>query len=141
MEALQRKIGPFAVWQWAIVAVVGIGLGLLIRRQLQQAPQGAANESLAFPVGPADRVAGTQGVAVSPTFGPDFSGQRVIVNEINRLREELLAREENDDGVGDSANVFGGVAPGPTGVCPVGTVYVDLLGTCVPVSSHVQPIG
>lgn len=35
---LQRQVGPFKLWQWIIVGIVGIGLGLLIRRRMASKP-------------------------------------------------------------------------------------------------------
>lgn len=88
-EQLQKQIGPFKLWQWLLIIVAGVGLGLLIRNSManRTGPTTPAQD------GP-DNLPATQG---APTIlQQDFDSIRTLQDEQDRLQDELDARDERN---------------------------------------------
>lgn len=93
-EFLRRQIGPFPVWQWIVIVIVGILLAWAIRRSFP----GDADKSDGAPVDPFNPFAGTQptgGAIFNPTYagvGEGSGGGAAEKPEMPESNREWLAR-------------------------------------------------
>jgi nucleoid-associated protein YgaU len=103
---LQRRIGPFAVWQWIIVVLIGIGLGLYMRRRLSTSTGKGTGVQPEFDgTSAADQGSGagtidaTQGSIPGQGQLIDFGSVKVLEQAQNRFFDELeagLGKQVND---------------------------------------------
>lgn len=91
-EQLQRQIGPFKLWQWLLIVIVGVGLGLIIRNRFNTGSSGETRPTTPAVGDDVERLPATQG---APTIlQQDFDSVRSIREEQDRLADELDSREE-----------------------------------------------
>lgn len=93
---LNRQIGPFKVWQWLVVVIAGVGIGLLVRRRFAMGNDysGTSLDS-STPIEPSDNLPGTQG---APTIvnSPDFDSMRALQQNFDRFQDEIDQRFKDD---------------------------------------------
>lgn len=102
-ERLNQQIGPLKLWQWLLVALLGIGLGILIRRRLgsDRPPAVAAVGNPEFgqsTAGP-DGLSPTQGSLPLQGQQQDFAFQKVVYEFIDRFDDELDAIGKGQDDI------------------------------------------
>jgi hypothetical protein len=94
---LQKKVGPFKLWQWLIVAVVGIGMGLVIRKRLGQGKVDTQPETL-YTGEPVEGLEATQGSVGQTGQLIDWGSSQAVLQSENRILDEL---ERQFDELGD----------------------------------------
>lgn len=89
---LKRKIGPFTIGVWLVIIVLGVGLGLMLRRRLGNRVIAGDESASGLTTSPAyspglDGLPPTQG---APTVvQQDFESVTAIRKEQDRFRDEL----------------------------------------------------
>ena len=112
-KQLSRKVGPFTVGAWLIVAIVGIGLGLAVKRALGGGAgvvtPGASGESMPSNPNAFDGLLGTQGIAPGNIHDQqsDFATTAALNRVYSRFDDEVNQRFQ--DFVSD---FFTGQGPG-----------------------------
>jgi hypothetical protein len=85
---LQKKVGPFKLWQWLVVAIVGIGMGLVIRKRLGQGQVDTHPETL-YTGEPVEGLEATQGSVGQTGQLIDWGSGPALIDEQNRFLDEL----------------------------------------------------
>jgi len=99
MNQLQRQIGPLKLWQWLIVALLGIGLGLYIRRRISTKAGPGTGVTATYDgtgyVGSGEYLPATQGSAPAPEGQLiDWGSAYVIQEQQDRFLDELQSALE-----------------------------------------------
>lgn len=98
MNQLQRQIGPLKLWQWLVVAALGIGLGLIIRRRIGTSAGRTTGVTDTFDgtgqIGSSydDSMPSTQGSVGQEGQLIDWGSAYVVREEQNRFLDELEDR-------------------------------------------------
>lgn len=93
---LNRQIGPFKLWQWLLVLVGGIALGLMVRNRFSGFGGGKDEEST---LGATDDLEGLTPTQGAPTIvQQDFESVTALQQQQDRFQDEL---ENIETGLGD----------------------------------------